>query len=124
MTPPHLRVDEKLAEAILARRPTLAQHVCKQRGFGFFGDKLVGTTLPHLVEHVAIDLLVADERQQGIGLSRPRAGATTWIDREQGTMKARLSHLDGAHTTAIAAPDDTCTAITRAVAMVNDLFVR
>jgi hypothetical protein len=60
--PRETRVDDMLARSVLALRPQLAQHVCKQRGYGRFGDKLIGTTLPHLVEHVAIDLLVADER--------------------------------------------------------------
>ncbi|MDR2106297.1 MAG: hypothetical protein LBP24_02695 [Coriobacteriales bacterium] len=65
VAPPGLRVSPQLAAEVLALRPTLARHTCKQRGFGLFADKLVGTTLPHLVEHLAIDLLV--ERMQGGG---------------------------------------------------------
>jgi hypothetical protein len=84
VTPPSLRVDEKLAAAILALHPTLAQHACKQQGFGRFGDKLSGTTLPHLVEHLAIDLLVD-------ATHHPHAGTTTWLDREQGLMRVRVS---------------------------------
>jgi hypothetical protein len=84
VTPFGLRVDEKLAAAILALHPTLAQHACKQQGFGRFGDKLSGTTLPHLVEHLAIDLLVN-------ATHHPHAGTTTWLDREQGLMRVRVS---------------------------------
>jgi hypothetical protein len=105
---PVTRVDVRLAARILALRPTLAQHACKQRGFGRFGDKIVGSTLPHLVEHVAIDLLVED----GQG---PVAGATTWLDRERGTMTVRLS----CKTTPA---EVTYAALNRAVTLVNGLL--
>jgi hypothetical protein len=126
--PCDLRVDERLAAAILALRPQLAQHVCKQRGYGCFGDKLVGATLPHLIEHVAIDLLVADgwhstrhpalkpeERQQ-----RARAGTTTWLDRRQGTMRVRVSYFTDTAEDA----DRVCAAITRAITLVSNLLAQ
>ena len=56
--PRNARVDQDLASAVLQLRPTLAEHSCMHRGFGYFGDKLLGSTLPHLVEHLAIDMLV------------------------------------------------------------------
>jgi hypothetical protein len=138
VTPPNLRVDKRIAEVIRAYRPTLAQHTCKQQGFGFFGDKLLGTTLPHLVEHLAIDFLVEDERLRGNRPPRPYAGMTTWLSREQGLMKIRLSHGgDGtvdtgstgiAETAGIGATIDaaetTCAAITRAIALLNTLLAR
>jgi len=62
--PPDLKVSEKLADTILSMRPTLAEHTCKNRGFGFFGDKIVGTTLPHLIEHLAIDFLVEESQKK------------------------------------------------------------
>jgi hypothetical protein len=135
VVPASLRVDERLAQAVLALRPTLAQHACKQRGFSFFGDAIIGTTLPHLVEHVAIDLLVEGESHP-----RPRSGITTWLDREQGLMEVRLSCDSGGiggigdsavgavppvgDVAASAATDAETTrrAIIRAVALVNSLF--
>jgi RNA binding exosome subunit len=108
------RVGERLAAAALALRPRLAQHVCKQRGYGHFGDTIVEATLPHLVEHIAIDLLVEDEPQ------RARAGTTTWVDRQQGIMKVRVSCF--ADTTEDA--NRVCAAITQAIALVNDLFAQ
>jgi hypothetical protein len=108
VTPPGLRVSERLAATVLACRPTLAQHVCKQRGIGRFADKLVGTTLPHLVEHIAIDLLVEEDP------SRPQAGTTTWLERKQGRMIVRLS-CDPATAPGVHG------AMIRAVALVNAL---
>jgi hypothetical protein len=126
VTPPYLRVDERLAASVLALRPTLAQHVCKQRGLGRFGDKLIGTTLPHLVEHLAIDLLVeeAQESHPPASPPHPRAGNTTWLDREQGLMRIRLS-CDGAEQGDGASDAEvTRTAISRAVALVNALLAQ
>jgi hypothetical protein len=95
---------------MLTMRPALAHHVCQQRGFGPFGDKLLGTTLPHLVEHLSIDYLV--EETNGL---LPIAGTTSWLDREQGLMQVRIS----------CAPekvDMTVAAIIRAVTLLNSLL--
>jgi hypothetical protein len=110
VTPPELRVSEDLAAAALACRPTLAQHICKQRGIGRFADKLVGTTLPHLVEHVAIDLLAEADP------SHPWAGATTWLSRSQGRMTVRLSCTPATHEAARAA-------ITQALTLTTTLLL-
>jgi hypothetical protein len=128
VTPHDQRVDERLAAAILALRPQLAQHACKQRGYGRFGDKLVGTTLPHLIEHVAIDILVADEqrqaRRQPSGSKgqqrRARAGTTTWLDRKQGSMRVRVSYFADTAEDA----NRVCAAITRAITLANSLLAR
>ena len=122
--PPDSRVTEELAAAVLALRPTLAEHACKQQGMGLFGDKMVGATLPHLLEHLAIDLLV-EEQQQRVGSNTAQlltsrqtiAGATTWLDREQGKMQVRIS------CTAQNA-ERTCAAITSAATLLNGLIDR
>ena len=145
--PQDLRVSDKLAEAVLSLRPTLAEHTCKHERLGYFGDSLAGTTLPHLVEHLAIDFLVEENlrcAQTGpvynsasnsastsensiinsvIGSevrlarepSQAVAGTTNWIDRDQGRMQVRIS------CTAQSA-DETCTAIRRAITLVNSLL--
>ena len=108
--PHNLRVTEDMANSMLALRPTLAEHVCKHHGMGFFGDKLIDTSLPHLVEHLAIDLLVEANRQNT--QAEAVAGITTWLDRSKGIMQVRISY-----TTQSA--EETCAAITHAIAMVN-----
>jgi len=135
VSPQNLRVSEDLAVVLLAMRPTLAEHTCKQQGFGYFGDKLVGTTLPHLVEHLAIDLLVEENTQKAeretepapdasrasrasrLGTPKAIAGITRWLDSDRGTMQVKIScTAQGA--------DETCRAISQAIDMVNSLLGR
>ena len=132
VSPQNLRVSDDLATAILALRPTLAEHSCKHQGFGYFGDKLVGTTLPHLVEHLAIDFIVEENRKKPEGDTAPATGAsqhshdttpkavagiTRWLDRGQGKMQVRIS-------CAAQSTDETCRAITRAIDVLNSLLER
>jgi hypothetical protein len=80
---PALRLNDTQAAVVLAEHPTLAEHACRQQGFGRFADKLEQASLPHLVEHLAIDLLAKD--YQGA-----IAGTTTWNNHAQQTMLVRL----------------------------------
>jgi hypothetical protein len=90
VSPSGLRVSAKLARALLAERPTLAEHACHACGVRPFCEVIVGTTLSHLAEHLAIDLLVAHYPGQRF------SGTTTWEDDEAGTMRVRVRALDGA----------------------------
>jgi hypothetical protein len=74
---------------MLAERPSLAEHACHASGVHRFGAVIVGTTLPHLLEHLTIDLLV--EAHPGIQF----AGTTSWLDDEAGTMLVRVSAIAG-----------------------------
>ena len=76
--------SSELLEAIRAARPTLAEHVCTADDTGNL------TTLPHLVEHIAIDLLV-ERRGEG---DEPVAGYTVWLDRRAGLARVTLSSTD------------------------------
>lgn len=80
-----LTASPDLAAALLKIRPNLAHHACKSAGTGNFKDRLVGALLPHVVEHVAIDLLV-----ELTDATQTFAGATTWLDRETNTMCVRV----------------------------------
>jgi len=113
--PAELRVGADQARAILAQRPTLAQHACKQQGLGLFGNKLVGTTLPHLVEHLAIDLLVEQQANPA-----PIAGNTTWLDKQRGLMRVRVQLPAGEPAAARQAAQ---AALNQAIGMVNALWV-
>jgi len=52
------QISQAEANQFLIQRPKLAEHACRQKGVGRFGEKIVGCSLPHLLEHVSIDLLV------------------------------------------------------------------
>jgi hypothetical protein len=90
--PPSLRVSKRLGHALLTARPQLAEHACQDRGLRRFGETLAGSTLPHAVEHLVIDLLV--EACPG----HVFAGTTTWDDREQGIMQVRVGLAKSAQT--------------------------
>ena len=78
-------VSPQLLDAITAVRPTLVEHACTADDTG------TPMTLPHLIEHIAIDLLV--ERRGGG--NEPVAGYTAWLDRRGGLARITLSSTDG-----------------------------
>jgi hypothetical protein len=58
---------------------------------GLFAEKIVGALLPHLVEHLAIELLV---QADGPEIQRPYAGNTVWLSQNDSTMRVRVSYYD------------------------------
>lgn len=92
---PHLRATPSLVASLLRSYPTLAQHACYSRGSGLFGDKITAALLPHVLEHLAIELLVQAHPGHVF------AGNTAWLNREHRTMRVRLSHQEGADVEAV-----------------------
>lgn len=79
-----------ISDIARADRPTLSEHACT-------GDRVPGeASVPHLVEHLAIDLLV--ERQNASGGGRALAGYTRWLDRGGGLARVTLASDDPAVT--------------------------
>jgi hypothetical protein len=110
-------VTPELAAILLKQYPNLAKHACKSgkpasrnnpQG-NLFGSKISGAMLPHLVEHLAIELLVQADNPQ---TPRPYAGATSWLSHTNSTMRVRVSYYD---------PDKTTSAILNAVSQINKL---
>ena len=62
-----LLVDTVVAQRVLDALPNLRNHVCVNGNGKTFGDEIAGTELPHLLEHVIIEL-------QGYG-----TGHTSWL---------------------------------------------
>jgi len=79
--------SRELAEALIALHPHIVDHACHSVGEGRFGDRIVGALLPHVVEHLAIDLLV--KRFAG-EQSLSFAGATKWVDHDEALMQVRI----------------------------------
>lgn len=80
-----------LVSATLAARPSLAEHSCTddEGSCGIGGP----TTMPHLLEHLAIDFLV-----QLCGDGFPHAGYTVWLDRKRAIARITLASEDHALT--------------------------
>jgi hypothetical protein len=55
---PERRINNEEAVRFISVRPKLADHACRQKGLGRFGEKIVGASLAHLLEHLIIDLMV------------------------------------------------------------------
>lgn len=71
-----LHVTPAQAERILQLLPNLAHHVCvNDAGNETFGTELVGTELPHLLEHVIIELQGKAARN-GASFT----GHTSWLE--------------------------------------------
>ena len=66
-----------MADRIQSVFPDIASQVCISSAHDNFGDEIVGTELPHLLEHVAIELLVA-EAQLCAGPEQIYTGRTYW----------------------------------------------
>ena len=80
---PDLRLTPVQITTLLQTHPRLVEHACRQQGVGRFGDKIQAASLPHIVEHLTIDMIVASFGFQV-------AGNTTWQDRPKGLAKIML----------------------------------
>lgn len=71
-----LHVTFEQAHRILGLLPNLTHHVCvNAAGNDTFGTELVGTELPHLLEHVIIEL-----QGKAAGSGAAFTGHTSWLD--------------------------------------------
>ncbi|WP_255467246.1 cyanophycin synthetase family protein [Raoultibacter phocaeensis] len=82
--------DPALASALLREHPTLLSHACVNDVGDTFGDVIERTSVPHLLEHLVIDL---QARTDG----RPDdtfVGTTEWIDEGEGRAVVQVSFTD------------------------------
>ena len=80
-----------LARLLLEKYPSLADHACVNRCGDRFVDIVDDTSLPHVLEHLAIDFQVR------YALDAPETlfvGTTQWIDEAAGRARVELSFSD------------------------------
>ncbi len=120
---PHY-TDTDLAGLVVRMRPRLPEHACvnaRSRAGEcepFFSSVIEDTSLPHLLEHVAIDVLIERSLQESEA-ARPSApspdrtfvGTSEWVDEQAGTARVALSCQDDLEVLA---------AVKEAVRIVND----
>ena len=83
-------IPQTLLHDVFEQRPTLSEHACTH-------DYVSGAiTLPHLLEHITIDLLVQRDRE--VGGCQEFAGYTRWLDRKTGLARITLKSIDHAQT--------------------------
>lgn len=97
------QVAPALAEAVRRRFPHVESHACVNEAGDTFGAVLDHASLPHLLEHLAIQLQ-AEAWENAARAEAPTApeaqradafvGVTEWVDREEGRARIQLSYRD------------------------------
>ena len=83
-------VDAALVERALRTYPSLVHHACVNDAGDTFAAVMGTTSVPHLVEHIAIDI-------QTHAATDPRTtfiGTTEWLDEKTGLAHIELSFID------------------------------
>lgn len=92
-------VTPRLAAAVRTRFPQVEGHACVNEVGDTFGAVLDHASIPHLVEHLAIQRQ-ADAEETRVRAGRPGdrmapfMGVTEWVDREAGIARVQLSYRD------------------------------
>lgn len=100
----------QLMSRVLAAVPTLAQHACVNERGTTFAAVMDCTPLPHLLEHLVVDLQVRAESGQWFTLpgaapsvsphvagtmhDRPIVGTSEWLDEAAGIARIDVSFAD------------------------------
>ncbi|MEG0503267.1 MAG: hypothetical protein RR547_01350 [Raoultibacter sp.] len=86
----HCYTTPRIAETILADHPSLARHACVNDIGPTFGSVINQTSLPHLLEHLVIDLQVRSEGKEDETL----VGTSEWTDKQAGRATVTVSFTD------------------------------
>jgi len=100
----------QLMSRVLAEVPTLARHACVNERGTAFAAVMDCTPLPHLLEHLVVDLQVRAEAGQWLTLpgaapsvsphvtgtthDRPIVGTSEWLDEAAGIARIDVSFAD------------------------------
>ena len=91
-------VTPHLAAAVRARFPQVESHACVNEVGDTFGAILDRASLPHLLEHLVIQLQAEAWEQTGLLNPASSAGAfvgvTEWVDRKEGAARIQLGYRD------------------------------
>lgn len=98
------RTDARIAAQAAEDFPSLPSHSCVNPKGPAFGSVMADTSVPHLLEHLIIDLQVAAEPAQSRATF---AGHTTWLDEEAGCASITVKFRSDA--TALQAANHACT---------------
>jgi hypothetical protein len=81
-----------LARALVRTLPDLPHHACVNSEGDLFAAVMDHTALPHVLEHVVIDLQT--RAWAAIDPDRVFTGLTRWVDRAQGLATVEVSYAD------------------------------
>lgn len=84
-------VSGALAQEASRAFPGLANHACINDIGPRFGDVLVGTSVPHLLEHLVIHEQVMNDATPA---DTALVGTTEWLDEEKGLARIEVNYTD------------------------------
>lgn len=93
----------EVARRLAQRLPTLARHACVNERGTTFGAVMAHTPLPHVLEHLVIDLQVRAEAASSEVAASPDAraasaapyvGTSEWVDEDAGEARVEVSFTD------------------------------
>ena len=82
--------NPQIAEQVLQRYPALARHACVNAEGRTFGCVIDHTSLPHLLEHLSIEL----QTQASEDSEATFVGTSEWTDEAAGKARVQLSFRD------------------------------
>ena len=80
----------KLAAFATRQYPDLPLHACVNSAGNAFGSVIESTSVPHLLEHLAIDV----QTRNATGSDDTVVGTTEWIDERSGKARVEMSFKD------------------------------
>lgn len=86
-----------LAQRVLGEFPNLPRHACVNERGRTFGDVMACTPMPHLLEHMIVDLQVremADRASTPAAGDAPIVGCSEWLDESAGLARIDVSFAD------------------------------
>lgn len=83
--------NPQLAAQVLASFPDLAHHACVNERDARFIDVLPETSVPHVLEHLIIDLQAHDAR---VPADVALTGTTEWLDEAAGLARIEVNYAD------------------------------
>ena len=84
------RTTSAIAERACRLRPNLPRHACVNSVGSTFGSVMDNTSLPHLLEHVIIDMLV----ESSDDMAATYVGTSRWTCERQGKARIQVSMDD------------------------------
>lgn len=84
----------ELMARVLPAFPALPQHACVNERGTTFAAVMSCTPLPHLLEHMVVDLQVRQDLGRGLRQSAPVVGTSEWLDEAKGAARIDVSFSD------------------------------
>lgn len=81
----------RLASRVRTAFPDIVKHACVNGVSDKFVTVMDSTSVPHLLEHLMIDIQVHDDRAEA---DASFVGATEWLDESAGTALVQVSFVD------------------------------